>query len=180
MSTWALIINGVVAEITTIDPTNRCHPDMKWVDTSSIPGVAQRWLYGGTPPVFTPPPAPTPPVLTPAQQSRTTLMNGILITSTSGGWTSTFPVLTDSTGANIWTLLLAEQDALTTSGNTVFADGEATVNWPDIDGVLRVLTPTQFASFKLAIGAFVAKCRNFANGVSGAVLPNNTIAVTIP
>lgn len=121
---------------------------------------------------------PTPPPLTQSQQAAVLLSAGVDITSTSGNWTATFPTVADAMGNSVWTMLLAEQDALNTTNNVSFADGTTTVNWPDIAGVLHVMTPVQFAAFKAAIGQFVAKCRNFGNGVTGAVLP--TSQYTIP
>ena len=126
-------------------------------------------------------PAGWPP--TNAQQVASLLQAGLSIKSTSGNWTATFPVVTDAMGTSIWTMLLAEQDALNTSNNTYFADGETTVNWPDITSTptapsLHPLNPVQFVAFKAAVGQFVAKCRNYGNGVPGAVLP--ATETTIP
>jgi hypothetical protein len=105
------------------------------------------------------------------------LSAGLKITSTSGNWTSTFVVLTDSSGSSVWSMVLAEQAALGASGSTTFADGNTIIQWPDASGVLRVMTPTQFLSFAKAVGAFVAGCRNFSNGVPGATLPTATATI---
>ena len=62
MSTWARIANGVVMELTPIDPTNRFHPSLTWADCTATPGVAQGWLASETTGVwtFTAPPAVPP------------------------------------------------------------------------------------------------------------------------
>lgn len=119
----------------------------------------------------------TPPAPTPAQQAQRYINTGIIINSTSGGWSDTFPVSVDSAGNNVGVMLLSEQQALDMTGGTLFLDGMAVVNWPGTTGV-HPLTPAQFQAFKMAIGQFVAKCRNFSNGVVGAELPATT--ATIP
>jgi hypothetical protein len=119
----------------------------------------------------------TPPVQTPVQQAQALLNKGIIINSTSGAWSDTFPVVTDSSNNNVGVMLLSEQQALDGTGGTLFLDGAAVVNWPGATGV-HPLTPAQFQAFKMAIGQFVAKCRNVTNGVVGAELPATT--ATIP
>jgi len=42
---WAQIENGIVAEITDIDPTGRFHPFLKWVECNF--SVKQGWKYDG-------------------------------------------------------------------------------------------------------------------------------------
>jgi len=42
---WALIINGVVAETTDIDPAGRFHPNFQWVECPEY--VKQGWRYDG-------------------------------------------------------------------------------------------------------------------------------------
>lgn len=49
---WAYIVNGVVQEITDIDPEGRYHESMLWVPCG--PEVGERWLYKDG--VFSPPP----------------------------------------------------------------------------------------------------------------------------
>ena len=120
--------------------------------------------------------APPPSALTPAQQAAATLAAGLSITSPTLGLTgATFATLTDAVGNNVWTLILSELAALQQSGGTAFADGGATVSWPDAGGTLWTFTPAQFPTFAKAIGAFVAQCRNYANGKSGATLPSGAV-----
>lgn len=107
----------------------------------------------------------------PAQKAGALMAAGLIVTSTSGAWTSTFPVITDATGTSVWTLVLSELAALNLSGGATFADGAATVNWPDASGTLRTLSTTQFPLLAKAMGLFVAQARNYGNLVSGATLP---------
>lgn len=94
------------------------------------------------------------------------LAEGISVTSTGGNFTATFEV-----GGDIASLILGELTALQLSSNAAFADGAATVAWPDASGTTHSMDPTQFIAFARAVGAYVAKCRNVRNGVSGATLP---------
>lgn len=103
-----------------------------------------------------------------------TLAAGLTVTSTSGNWTATFPALTDAQGNSIPTFILAELSALSLSSNATFADGGATVQWPDNGGTLHTLTPAQFQAFAKAHGAFTGACRNYINGVPGAAVPVTT------
>jgi len=169
VSTFALIADGQVVQLGAAEfPV---HAALTWVEVSAVsPAPQPGWTatQNGSAWTFTAPAVPTP---TPAQQAQAALVAGISITSTSGGWTATFPCLTDATGANMWTMVLAEQAALSLSGNATFADGAATVQWPDAGGALHAMTSAQFQAFMKALGAFVAGCRNVINGVAGAMLP---------
>jgi hypothetical protein len=181
MATYARIQNGIVAELFTPPagvPIAACfHPALTWVECDSTPGVAVGWTAAETSGAWSFA-APVVPAPTPAQQAQAALAAGLGITSTSGGWTASFSVLTDATGASVWTLVLAEQAALSVNGNATFADGAATVQWPDVSGALHALTPAQFQAFAKALGAFVAGCRNVLNGVAGAAVP--AASATIP
>lgn len=114
------------------------------------------------------------------RQARKYLNEGITITSTSDGWTSTFSVTTEPFGDSIWATLTREQEAINASsvtGNTTFADGSNSLHWPDINNTLRTLSPAQFIAFKTAIGTFVSKIRSFAHSVPGATLPPNQVTI---
>jgi len=180
---YALVNSGTITGFHS--PPDGSTIDASFTNAVSITGsIIPRigWLESdGT---FTPPTSSTPtPELTQSQQAQQLLRNGLTITSTSGNWTATFATLFDATGSSVWTLILSEQSALLMSSNQTFADGETTVHWPDITSTpetpsLHVMTPEQFQAFALAIGRFVAQCRNVMNGVPSAVLPQNT--ATIP
>jgi hypothetical protein len=118
------------------------------------------------------------PALTLAQQAQALLIAGLTVTCTSGGWSGTFSVLMDTSGKSIPTLVMGELNALVLSGNAAFAVGSTTVQWPDMSGALRAMTPVQSQGFAKAIGAFTGGCRNFANGVANAALP--PASATIP
>jgi hypothetical protein len=181
MTTYARVQNGVVAELfappagTTMAAC--FNPALQWVECDGTPGVAVGWSATETNGAWTFA-APAAPAQSPAQQAQSLVSTGIVITSTSGGWSATFPTQTDATGASVWTMVLAEQVALVANNNAAFADGSKAVQWPDVTGALHSLTPTQFQAFAMAMGAFVAGCRNVINGVSGATLP--ATAATIP
>ena len=122
-------------------------------------------------------------VPTQAQQAQALLSKGITVTSTSGAWVANFSVTTGPGGTPIWSMITAEQMALLSSNNTEFADGEKTLQWPDITSTpqkpsLRNFNPQQASEFFKKVGTFTAQCRNVINGVPGAVLPNP--AITIP
>jgi hypothetical protein len=51
---WALIVDGAVQEITSLDPAGRFHEELVWV--SCPPAVRERWVYDGS--NFSAPPAP--------------------------------------------------------------------------------------------------------------------------
>jgi hypothetical protein len=58
-----------------------------------------------------------------------------------------------------------------------FADGTATVAWPDASGAAHVFTVPQFQHFAMAVAAYVAALFKVINGTS-ATLPPST--ATIP
>lgn len=183
MALYAIITNSVVTKLVS-PPDGKTLSDLvtagritaaQEADAVIVPkGIHVRV---GTPYVNNTFVTPTPPPRTPAQQAGALIASGIVITSASGNWTSTFAVIGEMMGNSIWTILLFEQDALDSSNHTKFADGSPTVSWVDINNVTRILNPAQFVSLKTAIGHFSAKCRNYAIGVVGAVLPVNTYTI---
>lgn len=52
---WALIIDGIVRELTDEDPEGRFHPDLIWVTCDSSVMVGWSYVAGA----FAPPPAPS-------------------------------------------------------------------------------------------------------------------------
>lgn len=55
---WALIRDGVVSEITNLDPSGRFHPSLVWIACTA--DVRPGWSFDGA--AFTPPVAPAIPV----------------------------------------------------------------------------------------------------------------------
>jgi hypothetical protein len=118
----------------------------------------------------------------PAQQATALLAAGLAVTSTSGGWSATFSLTNAIVGVSVRTIIQMESIALILSSNATFADGATTIHWPDNTSTpaspsLRVLTPTQFNQFAAAVHSVLAQCRNYAVGVSGAVLPTMTATI---
>lgn len=53
MKIWALLIDGIVREITDLDPEGRFHKDLVWIEAEE--GVEPGWTHDGE--EFAPPPA---------------------------------------------------------------------------------------------------------------------------
>lgn len=51
MENWALIVDGLVREIVTINPEGRYHPDLVWVPCA--PDVREQWIYNSVDNTFT-------------------------------------------------------------------------------------------------------------------------------
>lgn len=79
MAKWAHIVDGIVVEVTDIDPRGRFHPSMIWIDCPDT--VNQRWTYDGA--AFAAPPTPSEPPPDFEQILANRVNAGILITSTS-------------------------------------------------------------------------------------------------
>jgi len=58
-----------------------------------------------------------------------------------------------------------QANALALSASASFADGSATLEWPDITGVGHSFTPAQFHSLVVACANFVSQCTQYAYGV---------------
>lgn len=122
--------------------------------------------------------APPPPVLTLAQQATVALAAGFTITSAST------PVLngTFAVDDEVQSHIQAEVTAIMLSGLTgtpAFADGTATVDWPDlaVPPVNHTMTVAEFKIFAGTIGAYVAALFKVKNGTLTALPP---ASVTIP
>ena len=127
-------------------------------------------IVGGALVVGAPPSAPAPTL---AQQAALALSAGLTLTSPTLGLVSVpFDVRTDSqahVNAEVTSLLL----------NATFADGGATVSWPDLlvpSPAQHVWSVTQFKMFATAHAAYVASLYKVINGTLTA-LP--AAAVTI-
>jgi hypothetical protein len=113
--------------------------------------------------------APPPPTL--GQQATAMLAAGLTIASTGtpalNGTYACDPATTQNIQAEIISIML----------NSTFADGGATVAWPDVAGALHSFDIAAFKSFAAAIAAFVAVLTRIALSNSGT-LPSTT--TTIP
>ena len=68
MNTYARMENGIVAELVSTAATigTLFHPELTWLDVTSIAGIAEGWIYDAA--KFAPPSvAPSPPALTLSQ-----------------------------------------------------------------------------------------------------------------
>lgn len=161
--TYARIAAGVVAELITLDAAipvaDAFHADIvsALVDVTAVtPQPQQGWQYAAG--AFAPPPPPPAPTL--AQQATIMLAAGCQITSASTpALDATYPVdapTQQHVQAEVTSILL----------NGAFADGGATVAWPDVADDPRTFTVAQFKTFATALAAFVAGCLKVANGQS--------------
>ena len=173
---FALIAGGQVAQLAAMQfPVASA---FVWVDVSTVtPSPRIGWTANETAGIWSFS-APSVPVQTATQQAMALLGGGLTITSPALALAAVpFYAMTDASGESVWSLILSEMAALNLSGNTAFADGNATVQWPDMTGALHGFTPAQFTQFAKTLGAFVAQCRNFANGVPGAIVPAATVNI---
>ena len=58
---WALIVNGLVHDVTNTSPVGRFAPALVWVECTTNPPVQAGWAFDGT--NFSAPPAPTAPAV---------------------------------------------------------------------------------------------------------------------
>jgi hypothetical protein len=107
------------------------------------------------------------------QQATIALYGSLTVTSTATPALSGIYAI-DSTATDH---IQAEMIALFASNGTAFADGTASVVWPDISGATHSFTITQFQAFAQAIGAYVAALYKVLNGTL-VTLP--TATATIP
>ncbi|MDR3415024.1 MAG: hypothetical protein P4L83_02465 [Nevskia sp.] len=173
MNTFALIANGTVAQISAVEFS--VHPDFVWVDISTVsPAPQTGWsaTQAGGVWSFSAPPAPS--ALTLAQQAEALLGMGLSITSTGTLALSAVIFPTDS-DTQQW--INSEMIALLNSGFVTFADGEATIDWPDSTGTGHPMTPAQFRAIAGAIGAFVSSCIKVRKGQLAA-LPAASVSIT--
>lgn len=131
MATWAHIINGIVVELTDIDPTGRFHEDLIWVDCTTTPGVAQGWVYDGTTIA-----APTVGAIPLDQRAQNELDGridlGIEITSTGT------PALTATYALDDKTLTEIQSLAISVNAGLGFPGGGTSFVYPDKQGQPRV------------------------------------------
>ncbi len=173
MSIYALVAGGRVVEIAA--GTFEVHPDFVWVDVSSVtPRPETGWsaTESGGNWSFA---APVTPTLTLAQQASALLAAGLTLT-TAG--TLALSGVTFATDALTQQQIQAELIALLASSNASFADGAATIAWPDTSGTLHTMTPVQFKELAVAIAAFVSACVVAIKGQATA-LPSASATITM-
>jgi hypothetical protein len=147
MMLWALIINGIVFEITTTNPAGRFPPEMEWVECASdiVPG----YTYNGT--TFA---APVAPVPTPAELAAAAyaaaIAAGVTITSAGNSALDGTYAITESSKGTI----TAEQVYIATT--TKFTNGQTSRAWPDINGAYHTFpTTAEFTAFAEATAFYV-------------------------
>lgn len=135
MSTWALTVNGVAVEITSIDPEGRFPSDMQWEPCP--PDVVEGWIYSGG--VFA---APfTAPTLAQLQAYANAKAAAFLSAMRTYG-----PLKADATAETVTDLMALEQWGA--------ANPTLTSNWIANDNSITALTGAQFVASAPLVGAY--------------------------
>ena len=175
MAQYARIEAGVVVEIISPTlPVNQLYTSefcSTLVESDGVAGVAVGWTYtnGTFAPLVVIAPSAAQQL---AQQAAALIAGGLAVTSTATA------ALNGTYAADTTTISYVNSELNSILLNGSFADGTATVEWPDGSGTLHAFDVAQFKTLAAALGAFVAGIRKCAIGVSGATLPPAT--VTIP
>jgi hypothetical protein len=170
MALFALVYNGAIIE--TAAAPFEVAPALVWTsDISSVtpapqPGWTATEAAGAW--TFAAPPAPPTPTL--AQQAAAALTAGLTITSPTLDLTS----VTFDVGSDTQSHINSEINAILLTG--AFADGGATVSWPDMAGVDHTFTVAQAKAFFAAVGAYVAALFKVQNGTL-TTLPAATVTL---
>ena len=167
MSEFALIFNGTVAQLAPAEFS--VNPAMTWLDVTAVsPAPQPGWTYAGG--MFTAPGGAPAPTL--VQMAAAALSAGLAITSTGTSALSGTYAVDQLTQDHVQ----SEMISLLASGGTAFADGSASVAWPDMAGGLHTFSLTEFRAFALAIGAYVAALYKCINGTL-STLPAATATI---
>jgi hypothetical protein len=172
---WALIVNGTVAEVTSINPAGRFAPDMVWAAVPSGAMVMQGYSATETNGVwaFAEPSAPAAPTL--AQQAAALIANGLTITS--AGTPALGGVYTMQSGVPFGQEDIAtEAQFISTYGE--FTNGTTTnLEWPLLSGAsVAFPTTAEFLAFAKAAGQFVAAVKLAV--AQGGALPAATVQIS--
>jgi hypothetical protein len=174
---WALIINGVVHELTTINPTGRFNPGLQWVAVPEGVTPAEGWSYSaGT---FSAPAAPPAPTL--AQQAATASISGLTISTAAGSPTLTLAATLFPTDLPTQNKINIVVNGINTTG--AFPNGASTYPMLDAESpaVWRNFTIAQYKAVAAALLTYVAACDLIAAGnpLNATTLPatNATISV---
>lgn len=117
------------------------------------------------------PPPVVPPTL--AEEALKTLADGLMITST------VTPALDGTYAADPSTVAYVNSEVTSILLNNTFADGTATIEWPDALGTLHPMTIVQFKALAAALGVFVSGIRKCVIGAAGAALPETSVTLTV-
>jgi hypothetical protein len=172
---WALIVNGIVAEVTPVNPSGRFAPDMVWAAVPSGATVAQGYSATETNGVwaFTEPAAPAAPTL--AQQAAALIANGLTITS--AGTPALDGVYTMQSGVPFGQEDIATE-AQFISTYSEFTNGATTnLTWPLLSGAsVTFPTTAEFLAFAKSAGQFVAAVKLAV--AQGGTLPPATAQIS--
>jgi hypothetical protein len=160
MAAWARIDGGAVVELIGFDPTGRFNPAMIWVDiTNTTPAPLSGWsaTESGGVWTFAAPPAPPPPSL--AQQATAAMSAALVATSTGT------PALSATYAVDPTTQDHIQAETISILLNNTFADGTATLAWPDTTGAVHSFASVaEFKAFAGAVSAYVAALFKVING----------------
>jgi hypothetical protein len=172
---WALIINGIVFEITATNPAGRFPPDMEWVSCAS--SVLPGFTYNGS--AFAAPAAPSvTPAAAAAAQYAAAIAAGLAVTSTGTPTLDGVYGIEPSDVSDI----MAEVQFI-----AAFAEFTNTTTtmllWTQQGSAVPVafISTAQFMSFAKQAAQYVAACKLAADTVAAggtATWPSN--AATIP
>ncbi len=175
MSTFALVQNGIVVDLRPA--TFPVAAGLSW--TPDISAVSPPPLFGWSATEtngtwsFSAPAAPPP---TPGQEAMALLAGGLAVSAT-GSLTLSGVVFPADATTQQW--VNSEMIALLASNNAAFADGSATISWPDAGGAGHTLTPAQFRALATVLAAFVSGCVKCMNGLATA-LPAASVTIAMP
>lgn len=163
MSAWAFVVNGVVVETTTADPTDRFNPALMWIPCAET--VLPGWTCSGTPPVFGPPPPPPGP-----SPLAVALAGPLAITSSvAPAINGCYPIDTATQG-----LITAIATAI--NAGLGLPGGGATFEWPDAAGTGHAWPAAQFTLFAKAVMNYLYQVAQFGRRAI-ATPPSMTIAL---
>jgi hypothetical protein len=177
LSIYARVQGGLVIELFTPPmgtSISECFaPVLTWVDVTSVsPAPQPGWIGADTSGewAFS---APVAPTLTVAQQAADALFAPYTITSPTIGITA----VSFAVDAVSQSHMQAEMIALLTSSGSSFADGAASIDWPDTNGINHALNTTQAKALFMACGAYVSTLYKCINGTISAV-PSNPATIS--
>lgn len=162
---WALIVNGLAAQVTDVDPAGKSHPDLVWVSASA--GTHEGDLYDGStwskPPLPAAAPAPTLEARLSelAAERYARQAAGVLFKAASA------PSASRAASDPVSTGMLTASYVAARDGH--WLDGTP---WKMSDGSFVALTAAEMQALALKVLGYIAGC--FAHeGVLAAALATN-------